>query len=70
MSTVVFIVAALLVGLILGNLVHFLAVRAIGSKTISAASKFKIDAEREAERLLGLPPRATSSKSRRTLKMK
>ncbi|MCI6288665.1 MAG: ribonuclease Y [Lentisphaeria bacterium] len=52
MSTVVFIVAALLVGLILGNLVHFLAVRAIGSKTISAASKFKIDAEREAERLL------------------
>ena len=52
MSTVVFIVAALLVGLILGNLVHFLAVRAIGSKTMSAASKFKIDAEREAERLL------------------
>lgn len=50
--TVVIIVAALLGGLILGILVHFLVVRAIGSKAITAAGKFKIDAEREAERLL------------------
>ena len=43
---------ALLVGLIAGFVVHFLVIRAAGSKSVSAAARIRQEAEHEAERLL------------------
>ena len=52
MMTVIYVVAALLAGLIAGMIVHYFVIRAVGSKSINAANQMKNDAQREAERLL------------------
>jgi len=52
MMTVIYVVAALLAGLIAGMIVHYFVIRAVGSKSVNAANQMKNDAQREAERLL------------------
>ena len=52
MMTAIYVIAALLAGLIAGMIVHYFVIRAVGSKSVSAANKLRNDAQREAERLL------------------
>ena len=47
MMQIIFVAAALLVGLIAGMIVHYFVVRAAGSKSVAAATQMKNDAERE-----------------------
>ncbi len=52
MEIIIYSAAALGVGLIVGIIVHMILIKAVGSKSVSLANKSRLDAEREAERLL------------------
>ena len=52
LMTVIYVVAALAVGLIAGMIAHYFVIRAAGSKSVAAANQMKNDAQKEAERIL------------------
>ena len=52
MMTVIYVIAALAVGLIAGMIAHYFVIRAAGSKSVAAANQMKNDAQKEAERIL------------------
>jgi len=52
LMTVIYVVAALAVGLIAGMIAHYFVIRSAGSKSVAAANQMKNDAQKEAERIL------------------
>ena len=52
LMTVIYVVAALAVGLIAGMIAHYFVIRTAGSKSVAAANQMKNDAQKEAERIL------------------